>query len=494
MIKLLCFSLLFLVFSLANYSYAVDNPDPKPILGWTLDSTDLSQFYSSPEDLISTCQKRIMTDGWKAAFGKTTPGDPQIVYSSPTNANIYFKGWYTNRGNGLPDIVGSVTYCQAGVVQRRCQTDYATNQEFSYDQTFENSKYQDGWGYGFKKDATHTQDPPNSFNTCVDNCQFVVNKANSTRPTTCFDDKTNADPAVKNCYWFYSKQKFTGNTCTNSSDSFLKLKDDALVKAPVKPKIPQSQLDCAAGQHFGYVNNDPVCLGSTETAPTPTANNKNADGTCNSKSSGKNSGYDLVCTQRCQDGNYTISNGLEGCTGGALGTTGVDGKPSPTPFNSSVPAVDASGVAAIDGAVASGTATASTPATGGGSSGDGSTSGGSTTTGTASGVSGSSTASGVEETFDCGSDCEFAADSTYSVSQQQEGISSNFLSLNTKFTSIKNFTPVIVGVCPRPEFEAFGKHFVIDSHCKLADDYFTIFSSIMIVIYTICALFIVLKA
>jgi hypothetical protein len=54
--------------------------------------------------------------------------------------------------------------------------------------------------------------------------------------------------------------------------------------------------------------------------------------------------------------------------------------------------------------------------------------------------------------------------------------------------------PVHASQCPVGSFSAFGQTYAIDAHCQLVQEHFTVLSSIMVLVYSLFALFLVLKA
>jgi hypothetical protein len=63
------------------------------------------------------------------------------------------------------------------------------------------------------------------------------------------------------------------------------------------------------------------------------------------------------------------------------------------------------------------------------------------------------------------------------------------------FPTFKNFAvPAHSGICPKPTFDVFNKHFLMDSHCTLFENQRTVLYSSMMLVYVLASLFIVLKA
>lgn len=63
------------------------------------------------------------------------------------------------------------------------------------------------------------------------------------------------------------------------------------------------------------------------------------------------------------------------------------------------------------------------------------------------------------------------------------------------FPSFKNFTvPAHSGECPKPAFDAFGKHFVMDSHCTMFEQNRAVLTGAMLLAFSLVAIFIVLSA
>ncbi len=63
------------------------------------------------------------------------------------------------------------------------------------------------------------------------------------------------------------------------------------------------------------------------------------------------------------------------------------------------------------------------------------------------------------------------------------------------FPSFKNFTvPAHSGECPKPAFDAFGKHFVMDSHCTMFEQNRSVLTGFMLLAFALIAIFIVLSA
>jgi hypothetical protein len=61
--------------------------------------------------------------------------------------------------------------------------------------------------------------------------------------------------------------------------------------------------------------------------------------------------------------------------------------------------------------------------------------------------------------------------------------------------SLKNFTvPAHSGECPKPAFDAFGKHFVMDSHCAMFEQNRSALTGFMLLAFALVAIFIVLSA
>lgn len=67
--------------------------------------------------------------------------------------------------------------------------------------------------------------------------------------------------------------------------------------------------------------------------------------------------------------------------------------------------------------------------------------------------------------------------------------------LLTLFPELKNYqTPQHVGMCPKPEFSIFEKSIVMDSHCKIAEEYRQAIAAIMLTVWLLVGLFILLSA
>jgi hypothetical protein len=63
------------------------------------------------------------------------------------------------------------------------------------------------------------------------------------------------------------------------------------------------------------------------------------------------------------------------------------------------------------------------------------------------------------------------------------------------FPSFKNFSvPQHSGECPKPAFDVFGKHLVMDSHCTLLEQQRTNIYNTMILVFVLAAIFIVMSA
>jgi hypothetical protein len=63
------------------------------------------------------------------------------------------------------------------------------------------------------------------------------------------------------------------------------------------------------------------------------------------------------------------------------------------------------------------------------------------------------------------------------------------------FPSFKNFTvPAHSAECPKPAFDAFGKHFVMDSHCTMFEQNRSALSGFMLLAFALAAILIVLSA
>lgn len=63
------------------------------------------------------------------------------------------------------------------------------------------------------------------------------------------------------------------------------------------------------------------------------------------------------------------------------------------------------------------------------------------------------------------------------------------------FPSFKNFVvPSHTAICPTPTFDAFGKHFVMDTHCTLFEQQRSTLYSTMVLAFMLVAIFIVLSA
>jgi hypothetical protein len=63
------------------------------------------------------------------------------------------------------------------------------------------------------------------------------------------------------------------------------------------------------------------------------------------------------------------------------------------------------------------------------------------------------------------------------------------------FTALKGWNvPTHTAMCPTASFDAFGRTFVINAHCALIDSNFSIFRNVMTLVFSLSALFIVLRA
>jgi hypothetical protein len=63
------------------------------------------------------------------------------------------------------------------------------------------------------------------------------------------------------------------------------------------------------------------------------------------------------------------------------------------------------------------------------------------------------------------------------------------------FPSLKNFAvPAHSGECPKPSFDAFDKHFVMESHCSMFEQNRSALSGFMLLAFSLVAIFIVLSA
>jgi hypothetical protein len=63
------------------------------------------------------------------------------------------------------------------------------------------------------------------------------------------------------------------------------------------------------------------------------------------------------------------------------------------------------------------------------------------------------------------------------------------------FTGLKGWTvPTHAAACPTASFDVFGRSFVMDAHCALIDSNFSIFRNVMTLVFSLSALFIVLRA
>lgn len=74
-------------------------------------------------------------------------------------------------------------------------------------------------------------------------------------------------------------------------------------------------------------------------------------------------------------------------------------------------------------------------------------------------------------------------------------VSSTWTDFGNTFNSLTAWTlPGHSSVCPTSSFTAFDKSFTFDAHCQLINDHFALLSNAMVVVWSIAALFIVLRA